>query len=75
MAPEIEESAAVKDDAATGAPTPRSTVLIVDSDASSLEFMERALSQAGLKVVATTQIGGSQGQRVCSIYAKTSTSS
>jgi DNA-binding response OmpR family regulator len=61
VAPELEDSAAVKDDTAGGAPTPKSTILIVDSDASSLEFMERALSQAGLKVVATTQIGGSQG--------------
>ena len=51
----VEDVAAVKDEAAGSAPTPRSTVLIVDSDASSLEFMERALSQAGLRVVATTQ--------------------
>ncbi len=61
VAPEVEDVAAVKDDAAGSAPAPRSTVLIVDSDASSLEFMERALSQTGLKVVATTQVGGSQG--------------
>jgi DNA-binding response OmpR family regulator len=61
VASEVEDVAAVKDEAAGSAPTPRSTVLIVDSDASSLEFMERALSQAGLRVVATTQVGGSQG--------------
>lgn len=61
MAPEAEDGAAAKSDAAGGAPTPKSTILVVDSDPSSLEFMERALSQAGLKVVATTQIGGSQG--------------
>lgn len=61
VASEVEDSAAVKDDTAGSAPTPRSTILIVDSDASSLEFMERALSQTGLKVVATTQVGGSQG--------------
>ena len=61
VAPEAEDGAAAKSDAAGGAPTPKSTILVVDSDPSSLEFMERALSQAGLKVVATTQIGGSQG--------------
>jgi PleD family two-component response regulator len=59
VASEVEDSAAVKDDTAGSAPTPRSTILIVDSYASSLEFMERALSQTGLKVVATTQVGGS----------------
>ena len=61
VAPEAEDGAAAKSDAAVGAPTPKSTILVVDSDPSSLEFMERALSQAGLKVVATTQVGGSQG--------------
>ena len=59
--PEVEDGAAAKDDAVGRVPTLRSTVLIVDSDASSLEFIERALSQAGLKVIATTQVGGSQG--------------
>jgi len=61
VAPEVEDGAAVEDDAAGRGPTPKSTVLIVDSDASSLEFMERSLSQAGLKVIATTQVGGAQG--------------
>jgi len=61
VAPEVEDGAAAKTDASGNAPAGKSTILVVDSDSSSLEFMERALSQAGLKVVATTQIGGSQG--------------
>jgi DNA-binding response OmpR family regulator len=43
------------------APAAKSTILVVDSDASSLEFVERALTQAGFNVIATTQVGGPQG--------------
>jgi len=41
--------------------TTKSTILVVDSDASSLEFIERALTQAGFNVIATPQVGGPQG--------------
>lgn len=40
---------------------PEGLVLLVDSDPSSVEFMARALSQAGLKVVVADRIGGPEG--------------
>lgn len=61
MTSEVEDAAAAPDDALGVRPSPVSTVLIVDADASALEFMQRSLGQAGFKVIATTQIGGSQG--------------
>ncbi len=38
-----------------------SLVLLVDSDPSSVEFMARALSQAGLRVLVADRIGGTDG--------------
>ena len=40
---------------------PESLVLLVDSDPSSVEFMARALSQAGVRVLVADRIGGTGG--------------
>lgn len=61
MASEVENEMTALGEALGTNPSARSTVLVVDADTSALEFMQRALDQAGFKVIATTQIGGSQG--------------
>ncbi|MFZ9993507.1 MAG: hypothetical protein ACO3OV_02260, partial [Steroidobacteraceae bacterium] len=49
------------DELAAPASIVRQPILLIDADPSSLEYMERALSQTGLSVVATVTLSGPDG--------------
>ena len=63
-APSISERAVAVDDRQATERQPEGVVLLIDSDPSSVEFMARALSQAGVEVLVTDRIAGPDGAAV-----------
>lgn len=63
-APSISERAVAVGDRQATERQPEGVVLLIDSDPSSVEFMARALSQAGVEVLVTDRIAGPDGAAV-----------